>query len=82
MSFGSTLQDLREEAGLSQSDLAKAAGISTRSLQNWEIDRCQPRLDAILKLAEALKVEPGDLLKPGDGRESPKKGRGRPRKEK
>ena len=38
MTFGQNLQKLRERAGLSQSDLARRAGLSLRSLQNWEIE--------------------------------------------
>jgi transcriptional regulator with XRE-family HTH domain len=56
MSFGRNLQELREKAGLSQSELAKKANVSIKSLQNWEIDRNQPRLDAIVKLAQVLGV--------------------------
>jgi transcriptional regulator with XRE-family HTH domain len=56
MSFGRNLQALREQAGLSQSQLANGAGISVKTLQNWEIDRNQPRLDALVKLARALSV--------------------------
>jgi HTH-type transcriptional regulator, cell division transcriptional repressor len=54
MSFGRNLQTLREAAGLSQSGLAKKAGIPVKSIQNWEIDRAQPRLDGLVKLAQAL----------------------------
>jgi transcriptional regulator with XRE-family HTH domain len=64
MSFGRNLQTLREKAGLSQSELAARAEISVKSIQNWEIDRYQPRMDAILKLASALGVELEALMKP------------------
>jgi transcriptional regulator with XRE-family HTH domain len=56
MSFGRNLQRLREQAGLSQSELAKKANVSVKTLQNWEIDRNQPRFDAIVKLAQVLGV--------------------------
>jgi transcriptional regulator with XRE-family HTH domain len=56
MTFGQNLQKLRERAGLSQSDLARRAGLSLRSLQNWEIDRYLPRIDAAAQLARALGV--------------------------
>lgn len=56
MSFGKNLQALREKAGLSQSGLARESGISVKTIQNWEIDRALPRLDALVKLAAALNV--------------------------
>ncbi len=54
MSFGRNLQRLRQQAGLSQAGLAEKAGIPIKTIQNWEIDRNQPRLDALMKLSRAL----------------------------
>jgi transcriptional regulator with XRE-family HTH domain len=56
MSFGSNLQDLRNKAGLSQSELAAKAGIPVKTIQSWEIDRALPRVDALIKLSQALDV--------------------------
>jgi transcriptional regulator with XRE-family HTH domain len=64
MNFGGHLQTLRETAGLSQSELAGKAGISIRSLQNWEIGRSQPRLESLPKLARALGVTVDTLVTP------------------
>ena len=41
-SFGTGLQALRLAAGLSQAELAQAAGVPVSTLQNWEIDRTHP----------------------------------------
>jgi len=54
MSFGRNLQRLRQQAGLSQAGLAEKANIPIKTIQNWEIDRNQPRLEALMKLAQAL----------------------------
>lgn len=54
MSFGRNLQRLRQQAGLSQAGLAEKTGIPIKTIQNWEIDRNQPRLEAVMKLARAL----------------------------
>jgi transcriptional regulator with XRE-family HTH domain len=62
MTFGKNLQALRARSGLSQSALAQRAGIPVKSIQNWEIDRSQPRIEALPKLARALGVEVGELL--------------------
>src|SRR5262249_50897495 len=62
MDFRATLQKLRKEKGLSQSKLAERAGVSLRTLQNWELGRNTPRIDAIVKLANALDVEVSKLI--------------------
>jgi transcriptional regulator with XRE-family HTH domain len=56
MSFGARLQELRKDAGFSQSELARRSGSSIDSLRNWEQDRVLPRLDAATRLARALGV--------------------------
>lgn len=54
--FPMRLRMLRERAGLSQSELAKAANVPTASLKNWEQGRREPLLSALVALADALKV--------------------------
>ncbi len=54
--FGMRLQSLRHKAGLSQSGLAKAAGVSLGSLRNWEHGRREPLLSAVISLSKALGV--------------------------
>jgi transcriptional regulator with XRE-family HTH domain len=63
MSFGETVQSLREKAGLSQSELARKAGVPVRSVQNWEQGHRLPRPQALLPLAEALEVPVEHLIK-------------------
>jgi putative transcriptional regulator len=48
------LQEIRERAGLSQSQLATLLNVSVRTLQNWEQDRRQPSgpAKALLKILE------------------------------
>jgi transcriptional regulator with XRE-family HTH domain len=60
-SFGQRLQRLRQAAGLSQSQLAQAAGVSFGTLRNWEYDRREPLLGAAVKLAMALGVTVGAI---------------------
>jgi transcriptional regulator with XRE-family HTH domain len=48
------LQRLRQRAGLSQSQLARAAGIPIRTLQEWEQARRSPGLEAAGRIADAL----------------------------
>jgi transcriptional regulator with XRE-family HTH domain len=61
MGFGVMLKTMRESAGLSQSALAKRAGVPVRSIQNWEQGHRIPRIDTLPKLAQALGVPVGTL---------------------
>jgi transcriptional regulator with XRE-family HTH domain len=54
--FGRRLKRLRMAAGLSQSQLARAAGVAFGTLRNWEYDRREPLLSAAVKLAQGLGV--------------------------
>jgi transcriptional regulator with XRE-family HTH domain len=59
--LGQRLQRLRAAAGLTQTQVAAAAGVPVSSLQNWEIDRREPGLRAAVRLAKALGVTAEDL---------------------
>lgn len=57
-----TLRALREQAGLSQQQLAKRAGVSLRYISNVENDSPNVTVDVIEKLAKGLGTPPGELL--------------------
>jgi transcriptional regulator with XRE-family HTH domain len=80
MSFGRTLQDLRREIGLSQTELAARSGTAIDSLRNWEQDRALPKIDAATRLARALGVSLDRLaVREEKGTtDTPAKPRGRP----
>jgi transcriptional regulator with XRE-family HTH domain len=65
MAFKDNLKQLREAAGLSQSQLAERAGISVRTIQNWEIGRNVPKADILMQLAAALDAGLEQLLGAG-----------------
>lgn len=55
---------LREARGLSQQQLATLAGISPHTVKAMELKRTQnPTLDTITRLAVALRVEAGELMR-------------------
>lgn len=59
--FGALLKRKRKAAGLSQSALAKAAGISPSHLNRIEKgDRNPPPADKILRIASALRLSPAE----------------------
>jgi transcriptional regulator with XRE-family HTH domain len=62
MRFAKMLQHVREKAGLSQSGLARRAGLPVRSIQNWEQGHRTPRPPAVLALAHALDVPARQLF--------------------
>jgi transcriptional regulator with XRE-family HTH domain len=59
--MGKRFKQLREANGLSQSQLARAAGVPVTSLQQWEQGRRTPLLDAAARVAEALDVSLDEL---------------------
>jgi transcriptional regulator with XRE-family HTH domain len=64
--IGRQLQKLRQAAGISQPDLAQAAGIPVGTLRGLEQGRRIPRLDTAGKLAHALGISLDALLGDGD----------------
>jgi transcriptional regulator with XRE-family HTH domain len=62
MGFGTMLKTLREKSGLSQSELAKKAGLPLRSIQNWEQGHRMPRVQALPRLAKVLGVPLEQLI--------------------
>jgi transcriptional regulator with XRE-family HTH domain len=79
--MGMRLQQLRRKAGLSQSQLARAADVPIGSLRNWEHGRRTPLLDAAARLAQALSVSLDELAGTEQSEPSPAK-KERKRKEK
>jgi len=63
MSFGTRLRARREELGLSRAALAEELGVSPSSISNYENDLSSPKEDVLLRLFDALRVEPNDLYR-------------------
>ena len=66
MKFNERLKELREKSKLTQEQLAKISGVSSRMIQRYEYGTSRPRLDAAEKLAKALNVTTDQLLGNGD----------------
>ena len=55
MTFGEKVKELRTRKGLSQEDLAAMAGVTVRTVRNWETGGKYPRSrELYAKLADAL----------------------------
>jgi transcriptional regulator with XRE-family HTH domain len=59
------LRQTRERRGLSQRDLSERSGVTQPTISNLEKGR-PARFVTMRKLAEALDVEPGELVGAGD----------------
>lgn len=57
-----TLKQLRQERGLTQEQLAIAAGTTQGSLSQWETGVFHPRLPAAARLAKALGVTTDEII--------------------
>lgn len=61
-SFGGQLRRLREDAGLSQEELAERLGMKQQRISTFERNAVMPREDLIIKLADALDIPPARLF--------------------
>ena len=60
--FGQRLHRLRQQAGLSQQQVADRLGISRRAYSHWERYPVALRPEQVLQLAQALEVSLDELL--------------------
>ena len=60
--FGSKLKELRNEAGLKQSQLATVFNVSKTTICQWETSKQEPSLEDIVKISEYFNVSADYLL--------------------
>jgi transcriptional regulator with XRE-family HTH domain len=60
--IGRSIREQRVKRFMTQEQLARTAGISLRQVVRIERNEVEPRFATILKLAEALGVEPSELV--------------------
>lgn len=65
MRYSLQLKKLRNLRKMTQSALAEAVGVEQPTIQRWERGNRTPDMADILRLAEALGVEPGELFTEG-----------------
>ena len=63
MGFGEQLRRRREELGLSREALAERLGLSRSAIGNYETDIAFPKEEVLLKLFNALEVDPNYLFR-------------------
>lgn len=63
MGFKENLRKARTEAGMTQEALARSAGVTTRTITNYEMgDRSPRNIEVVQKIAEALHTTAEQLL--------------------
>jgi len=60
--FGNNLKRAREDAGLTQAELAQKIGVTSVTIWRWENDKRPPKADLLLTLAQALNVDIASLF--------------------
>jgi transcriptional regulator with XRE-family HTH domain len=60
--IGEKLKDLRIRRALTQEELAAAAGIGKNTVNRLELNLTEPRPPTLRKLAQALEVDPAELV--------------------
>jgi transcriptional regulator with XRE-family HTH domain len=60
--FSDRIRKIREERGLSQSELAEKAGLQTSAISHFETGRRAPSFDNLKRLADALSTPIDALL--------------------
>jgi DNA-binding XRE family transcriptional regulator len=59
---GERLKALRIRRALTQQELAERAGLSSNALNRIELDKAEPRMSTLRKLAKALDVDPAEIV--------------------
>jgi transcriptional regulator with XRE-family HTH domain len=60
--IGDRLKDLRIRRALTQRELADRADISSNALNKIELNKAEPHMSTLRKLAQALNVDPAELI--------------------
>lgn len=62
MSIASNIKRLRIDAGLSQAELGKIAGVTDKAVSTWEVGQKTPRMGAVEKMAAYFGVAKSAIL--------------------
>lgn len=62
MTIGETIRKYRIAAELSQTALAEKIGVTQQQIEKWENGKRRPKLDALKKIAAALKIPITELI--------------------
>lgn len=60
--LGTNLREAREKLGLTQEQVAQRSGVHATEVSRIEGGKRDPKVSTVERLAEAIKVKPGQLL--------------------
>ena len=60
--LGTNLREAREKLGLTQEQVAQRSGVHATEVSRIEGGKRDPKVSTVERLAEAVKVKPGQLL--------------------
>lgn len=63
MEFGKQIKKLRQEAQLSQEELAERIYVSRQTISNWENDKSYPDVNSLVLLSEIFQTSLDNLIK-------------------
>ncbi len=63
--IGNNLLEYRKKAGMTQYEAAEAAGVSGRTYADIERGTVNMRVETLLRICEALRITPNDILTKG-----------------
>ncbi len=61
-SIGNKLHAIRKKAGMTQAEVAEAAGLSDRTYADIERGSVNMRIETILRICDALHITPNEIL--------------------
>ena len=70
MPFSEHIKCLRENEGMSQSELAREIGINRSTLNHWEQGNSIPKIDKVLPICCALSISPNEFFRFFEGRDA------------
>lgn len=62
LNIGENIKNLRKKSGLSQSGLAELLGVSRSAVSSWEINRNEPNIGDIEKMASIFQCLKTDII--------------------
>lgn len=62
MTIGERIKILREEHGMTQSELGMVCGVSDKAISTWENDKNIPRMGAIQKMADYFHISKSSIV--------------------
>jgi transcriptional regulator with XRE-family HTH domain len=67
LALGRAIRDLRRRREMSQEELALRSGLQRKTIHQMEVGKTDPRLESVMRVAEALDTSIVDLMESLDG---------------